>query len=404
MRLLVAVLTLAHTAPLAAEPYQHGNVIFDLPAGWSVGGVDDLGTLTILSDLPDDECEFCYVYIAAGEKVAGRADSWLQTNAGRFVDTDDIDPPVVAPMGSAQIFNLKGRPGAMLGQTVDSDLQMLISVQLFGRMELFGFEMPASDEDQLAAHTSVFTRDIMPMIESARFVSEGAKPLLPDPVPGPLNGIYWGFSTGWTLGFDGMMQMDIDNRFLSFWPGGRFYDGTPPNGTKDFDPAERLQAGDPDWGSYTVKGNTLTLHFVTGRVEDLALTGDGIDDDGTAMSALDLVPDGTRLSGSTNDFFYSGFMPGAGVTGGVSTNSNVLYRQDGTFLHEHSASAAGNFESGGDLTGGYATNSENATEGSYEIRDGLIVLTAEGKEYRRHLVYRLGSDIYVGETILDPPQ
>ncbi|MBK8440044.1 MAG: hypothetical protein IPL38_11340 [Rhodobacter sp.] len=30
------------------------------------------------------------------------------------------------------------------------------------------------------------------------------------------------------LGIDGMMQMQIDHRWLTFWPDGLFYDGTPP--------------------------------------------------------------------------------------------------------------------------------------------------------------------------------
>jgi hypothetical protein len=400
MRLILAAALATLAAPLCAEPHQHGNVIFDVPEGWRVGGVDDTGTLTLLSDLPNDECEFCYVYIGTGIDSEMRLDSYLFSQVTRFIDDDET--PTREVIMAPNVVKAEGREVALMGQLVDSDMQILFATKLSGRMEIMAFDGGADGEDELREAQTVFQRDIWPMFDTARFVSDGAAPLMPDPVPGPLSGIYWGFSTNWILGFDGMMQMDIDNRFLSFWPDGRFYDGTPPMGTRPYDPAALLQSGDPDWGSYTVDGTTLTLHFVTGEVEEIAVTADGFDDEGRAMSALTLIADGTRISGSTNDFFYTGFMPGTGVVGGLSTNSNVAYRADGTFIHEHSASAAGNFESGGDVTGGYATNSENVTQGTYDIRDGLIILTADGKEYRRHLIYDLGGDITIGETQLEP--
>jgi hypothetical protein len=60
------VLFVCLSAPALAETCQHGNVIFDIPAGWSVGATDDDGTLTLISDLPHGACEFCYIHITPG--------------------------------------------------------------------------------------------------------------------------------------------------------------------------------------------------------------------------------------------------------------------------------------------------------------------------------------------------
>lgn len=58
---------------------------------------------------------------------------------GRFVDTDASEAPVIKPLESAQPTALQGYRAAMLGQRVDSDVQLLFAVQLPDRMEMFGF-------------------------------------------------------------------------------------------------------------------------------------------------------------------------------------------------------------------------------------------------------------------------
>ncbi|MDZ4067475.1 MAG: hypothetical protein U1E06_11630, partial [Tabrizicola sp.] len=157
-------------------------------------------------------------------------DTWLNQQTRRFVDPDETDPPKITQIVAPEVFNLKGRPGAILGQTVDGDLQILFAVQLFGRMELVAFTAPASDPEDIPPAMTVFQRDVVPMLESARFVSEGAEPLMPPPEPGNLKGVWWGTSTWWTIGIDGMMTMQIDHHWLTFHPDGTFYDGTAPTG------------------------------------------------------------------------------------------------------------------------------------------------------------------------------
>ena len=135
MRHIMAALLL-FALPLSAETRQHGNVIFDIPTGWQTGGTRDDGTLILWSDLPDDECEYCAIYITPGARANGRADTWVAAQTRRFIDEDDA--PEVTVLVKPEIANLGGRPAAMLGQRVDRDMQILFAIQLFGRMELIG--------------------------------------------------------------------------------------------------------------------------------------------------------------------------------------------------------------------------------------------------------------------------
>ncbi len=49
---LIPLLTLFLAPAAQAETRQHGNLIFDIPTGWTSGVVSPDGTLTLLSDLP----------------------------------------------------------------------------------------------------------------------------------------------------------------------------------------------------------------------------------------------------------------------------------------------------------------------------------------------------------------
>jgi hypothetical protein len=402
MRLLPALLAclplLSLAAlPVAAETRQHGNVIFDVPAGWDGSGADEDGTLTLWSDLPGDVCEYCRVYITPGEASSQRVDAWLADQTKRFVDPDDVDPPAIAPLSQTGVINLKGRPAAMLGQKVDDDLQMLFAVQLFGRMELVAFEAPAYDETKLTEAMQVFERDILPMLESTRFVSEGAEPLLPDPVPGDLSGVWWGTSTWWSLGLDGMMRMEIDHRWLTFWPDGTFYDGTAPDGTLALIKTDLLAKGDMEWGSYRVDGGKLRLFYASGTVEEFTITGETATQGDLTLSPVQLMADGTKIDGMVSTFFYSGFTPGSGISGGVSSATETHFHPDGTWDFGSSGGGFGSFDTGG----GFATSSETAAAGQYEVKGGLVIRYDDqnaivGKAY----IYKSGSDIWVGSEPL----
>jgi hypothetical protein len=403
MRLILALIAALTALPLAAETRQHGNVIFEIPTGWTLGGTRDDGTLMLRSDLPNDECEYCVIYITPGTKVGGRADTWIASQTRRFIDEED--KPEITSLVKPEIANLKGRPAAMLGQKVDSDLQILFAIQLFGRMEMIGFEASAYDEADLAEGMKVFQRDVVPMVEGARFVSEGATPLVPAPEPGPLTGLYWGYTTGWTMQLDGTMMMDLYHRHLTFWPDGQFYDGTPPSGMLVPDTSALLADGDMEWGSYRVEGSKLTLAFANGDVEELALgDGESLQNGDRTLYAVETLADGSHIDGSLSSMFFSGFSPGSGISGGVSSSSLISFNPDGTWSGESGGGAFGNFESGGDLTGGFATSSENAVSGTYEVKNGLIIRSyADGHPAIYDLIYRVGDEIYIGTEILGQP-
>lgn len=399
MRLTLTLIA-SLAAPLAAETRQHGNVVFDIPAGWQLGATQEDGTLILWSDLPDDECEFCRIFITPGTRTTGRADTWVETQTRRFIDEDDT--PAITTLVKPEITNLKGRPAAMLGQKVDSDLQILFAIQLFGRMELIGFEASAYDEADVAEGMAVFQRDVAPMVESARFVSEGAKPLLPTPGPGPLTGLYWGYSTYWSMGLDGMMSMQLDHHFLVFWPDGRFYDGTPPQGLSAFDPAPQLDRGDMSWGSYRVEGDSLTLSYASGETADLALNGDSLVLGEATLYPVEPLPDGTRIDGSLSTFFYSGFTPGSGLEGGVSASNYTVFNPDGSWSHSASGGASASFVDGaGTTTGGFTTGSEAGHSGRYEVKDGLLIRTPDdGLPPETALIFKTGNDIMIGTLTL----
>ena len=399
MRLILAaptlMLALLFALPAAAETRQHGNVIFDLPEGWRIGKVRQDGTQVIWSDLPDDACQTCAIYIATGDAGTVALDAYLTAQTLRFAEPAEAGPQV-EPMAS-EMVNIHGRPGGMQGQKVDGKLQILIAVQLFGRMELIGFETPGSDPDTATENLRIFERDVMPMIEGARFVSEGAKALMPAPQPGARQGVYWGTSTWWSLGLDGMMQMQIDHRWLTFWPDGLFYDGTPPAGIGAFDRASALARGDMSWGSYREAGGKLVLSFASGEVQELAVTDAGLETGGNTLWLIEPLPDGTKINGSISTMFYSGFSPGSGVSGGASASSLTEFHPDGSWTRDSSGGAFGNFDQGG----GFATSADNLIGGRYEVKDGLVIQYAkDGSVHATNYIYKADNAIWIGSDLL----
>lgn len=400
MRLAV-LLSLVLAAPLAAETRQHGNLIFDIPPGWALGGTRDDGTLILRSKLPDDECEYCVIWITPGTRTTGRADTWVASQFRRFTDPDET--PEITTLVKPELTNLAGRPAAVLGQKVDDDLQILFAIQLFGRMELIGFEASAYDEADLAEAMRVFQRDVAPLVEGARFVSEGAPPLLSEPEPGALSGLYWGTSTSWMMQLDGTVQMQLDHQFLVFWPDGRFYEGTPPQGLSTFDPAPALDRGDMAWGNYRMEGDALTLAYASGDTSELSVNGEALVRGEATLYEVEPLPDGTKVDGTLSTFFYSGFTPGSGLQGGASASNEITFHPDGTWSRESSGGASASFVDGaGTTTGGMTVGNSGSDRGRYAVKDGLMIRTAEdGSSPETALIFKSGKDIMIGELPLE---
>jgi hypothetical protein len=395
-QLVVPILFCLLGSSLAAETRQHGNLIFDLPKGWVSGGTDG-GTLTLHSELPDDECEFCAIRVTAGAVTGGRVDSWLGTQTRRFAVPDETGAPKITQIVPPEVFNLRGRPGSIMGQTVDGDLQVLFAVQLFGRMELVAFTAPANGPEDIPPAMTVFQRDVVPMLEGARFVSEGAEPLMPTPVPGDLEGVWWGTTNWWSMGIDGMMTMQIDHHWLTFYPDGTFYDGTAPTGIAPFDRTELLAQGDMDWGSYTQKDDSLTLHYASGEVASFEVGDVMIRKGDRRMYPIDLLADDTKINGTVSTIFASGFTPGIGVAGGVTRMTDTTYDPDGTWVYGAYAGASATFENGS----GFASGSDHSESGRYVVKDGLVTLFAEnGSFVRSDYIFKAGDTIWIGSEML----
>ena len=397
MRLIVLFLLLA--GPALAETRQFGNVVYELPADWRVGAVRD-GHQVILSDMPGDRCEFCYLYIGRGAPKNFEPEKFLKTQ--RFAFVDDEDRPSVEVLKDPEPLMIGPYNAAMMGIKADGDLQILVAIALPSRTEIIGFEGPGHDEDALAETMATFGTVVAPLLESLRFVSEGDPGLLPDPVPGPLDGLWWGWGNSWSLGLDGMMTYEIDYRRITFFPDGHFYDGTPPDGLDGLDRKALMRAGDTDFGTYRLEGGTLILSYADGAREELPGDGVTFQDGDRSLGRVEVLPDDTRLDGFVDSFFYSGFVPGGGVSGGAYSASSLRFHPDGTWDSSRSGGASGTFESGGTVTGGYAVDSGEITEsGTYQIRNGLLTRTFKGsRETAVDLVFQAGDDIMIGDQVL----
>jgi hypothetical protein len=265
-------------------------------------------------------------------------------------------------------------------------------------VEIMAFEGEADDEDELAESMQVFGDQILPMFLSIAYVSEGAAPLMPAPVPGDLSGLYWGWRSDWVMGIDGTMRMETNHRTLIFWPDGRFYDGTPPGGLRPLDPDALMAAADDSFGVYTVQGDRLRLTYVNGDTDELAADGaDWLDGDRQMFQAKPLR-DGTTISGSISSIYYSGFTPGTGMSGGMSAFSSVTFHPDGSYENTRMGGATATYDTGA----GFATSSEDHGRGTYAIRDGLLTMTPDdGSEPTARLAFSNGTDIMIGTSILE---
>jgi hypothetical protein len=374
MRLILTACLLLWGSVLHAETLQHGNIIYTLPEGWSRGRLE-AGIQTITSDLPDDECEYCYIYFGSGGPKSGSLADYTKTAAPAFVDEDDRDQ--IQILQEPELTALGNMTVALMGMLVDGDPYFVVGYDLQDRYEIVAFHGYGGYEgDAMESTMATFSNHVLPIFEGLQFVSEGATPLMPDPEPGDLAGVWWGWHHYNSFGIDGMVRLEIDHRRLVFWTNGYFYDGTPPSGLQPIDRDALLTVGNDEFGTYRQSGNTLTLTFSTGVTETLKLNADGsLTDDDSDLVAVEPLADGTVLDGGVSSFFFSGFTPGSGVEGGVSAASSTTFFPDGTYTGESFGGAFGNFTDGaGNLTGGFATGGDgDASGGRYEIKDGLLI-------------------------------
>jgi hypothetical protein len=397
VQVLLALLLLTLVPSRAsAEQRQFGNIIYTPLSGWYAGG-DEGGKLNLLSDLPNDLCEFCYIYLTNSRLGRGNLKTFLKREHLRFVDEDDQGSVTV--MGEPSVITIAGHDAVMQGQKVGTDVQILVAVALDDRFELLGFQGGAYDEADLQTTMSVFQDQVAPFFEQLTFVSAGAAPLLPKPQPGEMEGVWWGWSTYSTFGLDMVVRQEMDFRTLVFWPDGYFYDGTPPEGLLPIKPDTLQARADPQYGVYEQSGGALTLTFASGETETLNAEGAGWVDGSKTLTEVEPLADGEKLDGSISSFFFTGFTPGSGLEGGISSASSTEFFEDGTYKGESFGGAFANFTDGG----GYTTGSENATGGTYVVQNGLVISTpSDGGPPTAALGLRLDDEnVLIGDQFLE---
>ncbi|EYD77690.1 hypothetical protein Rumeso_00856 [Rubellimicrobium mesophilum DSM 19309] len=402
--LFLVLLALALATPAVAEPRQHGNVIFDLPASWSLGNRERSVQVVLFHD---DRCGFCYLYLGPSAPAEGTLEDFLARDGLTLLNPSSRSgAQIVQPAG---LDPTASRPTAVMGVAANGGLLAAMALQVGDRFQLLGFQGGAYDQAEAARSLAFYQRDVAPVVDAFRYVSEGAAPLLPRAQPGSLSGLWWGWTMAPTFGLDGQVHTEMDYRTLVFWPDGHFYDGTPPSGLGELDATALTDSADPDWGTYREDGPTLSLSFADGRLETLAATSDGLSDglsDGSrTLARVEPLPDGTSLDGTVSTFFHSGFVPGSGLEGGFSSSTSISLFPDGHYESEGGQAAFGNFaDLDGNVTGSFAAaSSATPPGGSYEVRDGTVILhPADGSPDERQLAFSTGAEVMIGEAALEP--
>ena len=400
-RAAAATALLAIPLPVAAETYQFSNSIFELPPGWDHLRAD-AGYQTLSPD--DGPCDYCYFYIARSQPVLGDLASFVTRSQRQFLDLDGSDPEEAVAEGPPQIVYERGHPIAMQMFTVDGDPLLLAGFQIKDRYELVGLRGNGRTPEDLDTFQKTFAQMFPAYLETTRYVSIGATPLMPPPQPGPLKGAWFGTWLDQSIGMDMMMRMDMRSSLFVFWPEGYFHDGTPPGGMTPPDPATLREPTIAEYGTYRVTGNEVRLAYANGETDTLTMEDSGLNGGRTTLYPVKPLPDGSMIEGTISSSYASGFGGvGAMSTGGASTSSYTTFYKDGTYDGEISSSSFGSFGDGmGGTTGGYAAGSEDGHAGRYAIKDGLITRRAnDGTETDPELIFDMDGAIYIGQQALE---
>ena len=399
IRAVAATALLASSLPAGAETYQFSNAIFELPPGWEHLRAD--GNYQELSP-EDGPCEYCYFYIARSQPVLGDLASFVTRSQRQFLDLDDDEEAIAK--GPPEIVYERGHPIAMQMFTVDGDPLLLAGFQIKDRYELVGLRGDGTEPEELAAFTQTFEQIFPAYLQTTRYVSIGATPLLPPPEPGPLKGAYFGTWLDQSVGMDMMMRMDMRSSIFVFWPNGYFHDGTPPNGLIPPDPASLREPTIAEYGTYRVVGSELRLAYANGETETMTIEDGGLNEGRTTLYPVTPLPDGAMIEGTISSSYASSFgMAGSMSQGGVSSSSFTTFYKDGTYGGESSSSSFGSFGDGmGGTTGGYSAGNEDGHAGRYAIKDGLITRRAsDGSDIDPELIFDMDGTIYIGQQALE---
>ncbi|MEZ5668281.1 MAG: hypothetical protein R3F55_12750 [Alphaproteobacteria bacterium] len=361
-----AILLLA-SAPLAtgagAATFQYDNVVYDWPDEGRRVVQDGWVRLTLDGDAP------FAIRIFRSEQRPRDPAAWLERRMD-FVVEDDETVDFRVPMDS---LDLGAIPVTAGGQSVDGDMQLFMAMQVGDRIELVMLDYWGDNPADAVA--ALVEREVVPLMLSMRFVSEGAPPLLEPASPGPLDGVFYANTMGY-----GLNGIELQHHFLMLSADGYFFEDVPAGaGTAGFDFGAALSGRPDDAGTYRVAGDAIRFAYADGSVATMALSsGDG----GLSIGerdylALDPVPDGLVLEGSYSRQSFAQFGVGSGVSGGAYSGSYYSFGADGRFTADRSSGAFGSFENAaGDSQGGFAVRPQSdSAVGTYVVAGGALILT-----------------------------
>jgi hypothetical protein len=359
----------------SAEPRRFGNVIFQLPAGWDTWvhneGEADVPVARLQND--DDDADDPDVLIALGEPFSGDTAALQAWAAKRLNDYCDADERF-EPAGWKAMHNPTGARiligGGRIVDAGDGDLEELVVAAVFragDRAELIFVRLPRREAEVQAARASTL---LSGHVESLAFVSLGAKPLLGAPTPGPYEGLWWGSRLDLVPEIGGGLSTRMSHATYTFRRDGTFYDGIPPGGIHDFDPAALAMTHTQDVGHYHVVGDIVQLRYASGETDELDITDSGgLQDGGRLMFRVRVPPDGFRFAGARYTVRYTPLAAGIGESAGVSSSSTMRFARDGTFGRRAFTSVTGHHEHVS-----YHTQSDSADSGTYHLRGGELTL------------------------------
>lgn len=409
-RLVLAAACLAAlAAPAEAELRQHGDVVYDLPPGWSANGVRD--GIHYVAVGPGSPCHSCAVGLGLPEPAEGPVEDWLAAEALGYVWPDWR--PLAVVTKPPRVVATEPRTLAATTLDVNGYVVVAYAVEVEGHYQFLAFEGATTDDAARAQALAFLQAEVRPFFDALRYVSEGAEPVLPPAEPGGMSGLLWGWFSMPGFGLDMMIDTTTIYRRLVFWPDGRFYEGTPPTGTEPLDPDALAAAGDPNWGVYREAEGMLDLHFADGRAERLQpMDVEGVRWDGVfVLFPVEALEDGAALDGTIGWADFEGLSPFGDVQGGVSSGASTTFRPDGTYEGSSFDYATvtlretdGDMNNAtGDVTGGAAAGGEApGSRGTYEVRDGLVAMTpADGSPPSAEMAFRVQGDIWIGDLQLD---
>ncbi|MEL7483087.1 MAG: hypothetical protein AAFN41_01915 [Planctomycetota bacterium] len=370
LRLALGLIALLPALGAAAQRYQFGHVIYELPRHWELGRVDDYQV--IYSD--DDEVGYyASISIHGGFEPDGqKPEAALRERMKLVLDDDET----AEAFGNIQTSTAGPRTLLIAAEQIGRRKMRMHALSVSRGWAYHAFLDARINQDGLQDPETGVSPTFSTLAATKRFIPDGAEPVLGLPTPGPLSGAFAGVEQRF-----GLNGLQFETAIMQFSKSGRFYDGMPTGGSlKTISPADVLFRFPHECGNYTIKENTIQLSYATGETETMEFERDGDGNlrlKGVYYGRLNPIADGTRLDGTYRDFNYTSFTPGSGVTGGVATERTITLRRSGRWEATRFAGAFGNFDDGaGNTTGGFATSNDKPEQrGTYEIKDGVLVLT-----------------------------